>query len=195
MNKKFDFYFDFISPYSYLAHKQIDQIKKKTNIEVIYKPILLGGLHKLSGITPHAFIPSKSKYMIKDCKIISEKFNIPFKFNSYFPINSISIMRGVFFAEEKKKLYEYINAFFDAYWKQGLNLSENKNIELVLNSISINNNEFNKFISNERIKNKLKEETNIAYDKGVFGAPSFIINNKLFWGQDRIEFVLKEINK
>ena len=104
-------------------------------------------------------------------------------------------MRGVFFAEEKKKLYEYINAFFDAYWKQGLNLSENKNIELVLNSISINNNEFNKFISNERIKNKLKEETNIAYDKGVFGAPSFIINNKLFWGQDRIEFVLNEANK
>ena len=195
MNKYFDFYFDFISPYSYLAYKQIKQIKNQNNIGVVYKPILLGGLHKLSGITPHAFIPAKSKYMIRDCKIIAEKFNIPFKFNSNFPINSIFMMRGIYFALKKKKLIEYIDCFFDAYWKDGLNLSDNKNIELVLNNISIDIKEFNNFISDDKIKNRLKEETNIAYNRGIFGAPSFIVNNKLFWGQDRIEFVLKEIKK
>ena len=87
MIKPFDFFFDFASPYSYLAHKQIRNIEQKNKIEINYKPILLGGLLNLAEIKAAAFIPSKAKFMIKDCKLIAEKFNIKFKFNSYFPIN------------------------------------------------------------------------------------------------------------
>ena len=195
MIKPFDFFFDFISPYSYLAHKQIRKLEKENNIKINYKPILLGGLHKLAGVTAAAFSPSKTKYMIRDCKMIAEKHNIKFKFNTNFPINSITLMRGVFFAQKEKKLSKYIDFFFDAYWKEGLNLNNDKILNSILTSLNIDFNEFHSITSGQKIKNKLIDETNDAYNTGVFGAPSFIINNKLFWGQDRIEFVLKEAQK
>ena len=195
MIKPFDFFFDFISPYSYLAHKQIRKLEKENNIKINYKPILLGGLHKLAGVTAAAFIPSKTKYMIRDCKMIAEKHNIKFKFNTNFPINSLALMRGVFLAQNKKKLDQYVDFFFDAYWEDGLNLNSDKILNSILTNLNINFNEFQLIISDQKIKNKLTVQTTEAYNKGVFGAPSFIINNKLFWGQDRLEFVLKEAQK
>jgi len=195
MIKPFDFFFDFISPYSYLAHKQIRKLEKENNIKINYKPILLGGLHKLAGVTAAAFIPSKTKYMIRDCKMIAEKHNIKFKFNTNFPINSLALMRGVFLAQNKKKLDQYVDFFFDAYWEDGLNLNNDKILNSILTNLNINFNEFQLIITDQKIKNKLTAQTNEAYNKGVFGAPSFIINNKLFWGQDRLEFVLKEAQK
>jgi len=195
MIKPFDFFFDFISPYSYLAHKQIRKLEKENNIKINYKPILLGGLHKLAGVTAAAFIPSKTKYMIRDCKMIAEKHNIKFKFNTNFPINSLALMRGVFLAQNKKKLDQYVDFFFDAYWEDGLNLNSDKILNSILTNLNINFNEFQLIITDQKIKNKLTAQTNEAYNKGVFGAPSFIINNKLFWGQDRLEFVLKEAQK
>ena len=195
MIKPFDFFFDFISPYSYLAHKQIRKLEKENNIKINYKPILLGGLHKLAGVTAAAFIPSKTKYMIRDCKMIAEKHNIKFKFNTNFPINSLALMRGIFIAQNKKKLDQYVDFFFDAYWEDGLNLNNDKILNSILANLNINFNEFQLIITNQKIKNKLTAQTNEAYNKGVFGAPSFIINNKLFWGQDRLEFVLKEAQR
>jgi 2-hydroxychromene-2-carboxylate isomerase len=195
MIKPFDFFFDFISPYSYLAHKQIRKLEKENNIKINYKPILLGGLHKLAGVTAAAFIPSKTKYIIRDCKMIAEKHNIKFKFNTNFPINSLALMRGIFIAQNKKKLDQYIDFFFDAYWEDGLNLNSDKILNSILTNLNINFNEFQLIITDQKIKNKLTAQTNEAYNKGVFGAPSFIINNKLFWGQDRLEFVLKEAQK
>ena len=195
MIRSFDFFFDFISPYSYLAHKQIRKLEKENNFKINYKPILLGGLHKLAGVTAAAFIPSKTKYMIRDCKIVAEKHNIKFKFNTNFPINSLALMRGVFFAQNKKKLNQYVDYFFDAYWKDGLNLNDDKILNSIFTGLNIDFSEFQLIILDKKIKNKLIDETNDAYNKGVFGAPSFIINNKLFWGQDRLEFVLKEAEK
>ena len=75
MIRPFDFYFDFSSPYAYLAHQQIRTLERKNNIQINYKPILLGGLHKLSNITAAAYIPAKTKYIIRDCKMIAEKNN------------------------------------------------------------------------------------------------------------------------
>ena len=95
MNKSFDFYFDFISPYAFIAHNKIKKIEKEYMFKINYHPILLGGLHNLRDIKAPAFIPSKAKFMIRDCKMVSEKNKINFKFNSYFPIKSLNLMRGV----------------------------------------------------------------------------------------------------
>ena len=99
---------DFISPYSFLAHQQIKKVEKKFPVKINYRPILLGGLHNLHGIKAPAFIPSKAKFMIRDCKLIAEKNKIKFKFNSYFPINTVNLMRGVFIAEEDNFKSYYI---------------------------------------------------------------------------------------
>ena len=94
MIKPFEFYFDFVSPYSFIAHQEIKKIEKSDSVKIKYKPILLGGLHNLHSIKAPAFTPAKAKFMIRDCKLIAEKNKIKFKFNSYFPIKTLSLMRG-----------------------------------------------------------------------------------------------------
>ena len=195
MINPFDFFFDFASPYSYLAHKQIRNIEYQHNIKINYMPILLGGLLNLAEIKAAAFIPSKAKFMIKDCKLFAEKLNIKFKFNSYFPIQSLNLMRGVLIARKENKTSLYIDKFFDACWKDGLNLNDQKIVDEILKELNFNLETFKLKISEHKIKDELKKRTKDAFLKGVFGAPSFIINNKMFWGQDRLEFVLKEAQK
>ena len=195
MIKPLEFYFDFISPYSFLAHKQIRKIENKEGIKIIYKPVLLGGLHNLHGIKAPAFIPAKAKHMVRDCKLIAEKNNIRFKFNSYFPIRSLNLMRGVFVAEEDNLKSYYIDNIFDAIWQDGLNMNDENIIQKVLKNLNVNPKTFLLRSASSSIKDSLRKKTNEAYEKGIFGAPSFVSNNKVFWGQDRIEFVLNESKK
>ena len=102
MIKAFEFYFDFASPYTFLAHKQIRKIEKENSIKIVYMPILLGALLKAAEIKANVDIPIKGKYMIKDCKLLAEKYNIQFKFNSNFPIITLNLMRCVLLAQKKK---------------------------------------------------------------------------------------------
>ena len=195
MINPFDFYFDFISPYSFLAHKEIRVIERREGIKIRYKPILLGGLHNLHGIKAPAFIPAKAKHMVRDCKLIAERKKIKFKFNSYFPIKSLNLMRGVLVAEEDNYKSYYIDGMFNSIWQDGLNMNDESIIEKVLKNLNVNPKTFLLRSTSSSIKDSLKKKTNEAYEKGVFGAPSFISNNKVFWGQDRIEFALNEAKK
>ena len=195
MIKPFDFYFDFVSPYSYLAHKEIKKIENKEGIKIRYNPILLGGLHNLHGIKAPAFIPAKAKHMIKDCKLIAEKNEIKFKFNYYFPIKSLNLMRGVLVAEEDNIKSYYIDNVFNTIWQDGLNMNDDTIIQKVLKNLNVNPKTFNLRTASSLIKDSLRKKTSDAYEKGIFGAPTFVVNNKVFWGQDRIEFALKEASK
>jgi len=195
MIKQFEFYFDFGSPYSFIAHKKIREIENKNSIKIKYMPILLGGLLKAAGIKPNVDIPIKGKYMIKDCKLWAEKYGITFKFNSYFPINTLDLMRCVLVAEKKSFAENFINKVFDGIWKDGLNLNDILIVHKLLKNLDINPKTFLMEAIDPKIKEELKKRTESAFDKGIFGAPSFIINNKMFWGQDRLEFVLKEAEK
>ena len=195
MTKSIDFYFDIISPYSYIAHKKIEKVTKEKKIVFNYKPILLGGLHKLAEITAPAFNEFKMKNMKNDCELVSRKNDIPFKWNEKFPINSISIMRGYLFINNEKRK-DYLEKFFNAYWRDNVDLSIKENLTKILNTLEIDKASFLDGISNEKIKEKLKELTSEAFNKEIFGAPTFIYNNKIFWGQDRLEYAIDEfLNK
>ena len=191
MNDHIDFYFDIISPYAYIAYKKILKIK---DINFKLKPILLGGLHNLAGITAPAFNKYKMKNMQNDCELVAKKNNISFKWNSKFPINSLNIMRGYLCVKDNKK-EEYLNNFFEAYWKEDLDLSNVENIKILLKKLKIDEHDFFNLIKNQDTKDKLKQFTQEAFEKEVFGAPTFIVNNKIFWGQDRLEYALDEIKK
>ena len=195
MIKSFDFYFDFVSPYSFLAHKEIRKIEKKNSVKIRYQPRVLGALHNLHGIKAPAFIPAKAKHMIRDCKLIAERNKIKFKFNSYFPIRSLNLMRGVIVAEEDNYKSYYIDSIFNSIWQDGLNLNDENIIQKILKNLNVNPKTFFLRSASSSVKDTLKKRTSEAYEKGIFGAPSFVSNNKIFWGQDRIEFVLNEANK
>ena len=192
MTKEVEFYFDFISPYAYLAYKKIQSLPK--DIKIKYKPVLLGALHNLEGITAPAFIKPKLKHMISDCDLIANKNKSNFIWNSKFPINSLSVMRGYLFINaENRELY--MNVMFDAYWKDNLDISNEKILKNLIEKCKINSIKFFDGIKDLKIKDELKSITQDAHDKGIFGAPTFVVNNKIFWGQDRLEFALEEYNK
>ncbi|MDC0875575.1 2-hydroxychromene-2-carboxylate isomerase [Candidatus Pelagibacter sp.] len=193
MSSYIDFYFDIISPYSYIAHKKIQKIKESQKIIFNYKPILLGGLHNLAGISAPAFNKYKIKNMQSDCELVSKKNDISFIWNSKFPINSLSIMRGYLSVNDDQK-DKYLNIFFDAYWKDNLDLSLEKEFLKLLENLKIDSKIFFDKIKQQSIKDDLKKFTYSAFEKEVFGAPTFIVNNKIFWGQDRLEYALEEFN-
>ena len=191
MTKKIDFYFDFISPYSFLAHKKIINLnyRKKFN----YKAILLGGLHNLGGITAPAFNERKMKNMKNDCNLIARKNKIDFVWNDNFPVNSLYLMRGYLFMSSDKK-DKYFDLCFDAYWRNNEDISKEESIKNILSKCEIKQNDFEAGIKNQKIKDELKDLTNIAFQNDIFGAPTFIVNDNLFWGQDRLEYALDELD-
>jgi 2-hydroxychromene-2-carboxylate isomerase len=192
MNKFFDFYFDFISPYAFIAHHKIIKLENNYKFKINYRPILLGGLHNLHEIKAPAFIPSKAKFMIRDCKMVAEKNKIKFKFNSYFPIRSLNLMRGVLIAEEDGIKDQYINKIFNAIWSDGLNLNDEEVLTKVLKNIDINPKTFLLRAQSQNIKDQLRVKTNEAFKKGIFGAPTFVVKDKIFWGQDRLQYAIAE---
>ncbi len=189
MTKTIDFYFDFISPYSYLAHKKIINLNLRNIFN--YKAILLGGLHNLAEVTPPAFNERKMKNMKDDCILIAKKNEISFKWNEKFPINSLYLMRGFLIVDDNKKS-TFIDLCFDAYWKDNLDISTEKNIQKILTDCAIDHTFFEKSIKEQKIKDKLKDLTSKAFKLNVFGAPTFLVNNKIFWGQDRLEYAIDE---
>tara|TARA_Y100001936_G_C15948505_1_gene598793 strand:+ start:357 stop:941 length:585 start_codon:yes stop_codon:yes gene_type:complete len=193
MTKAINFYFDFISPYSYLALKKLSYLNKDEKINIDYKPILLGGLHKLGEITAPAFNVRKMKNMKNDCELIAKKNNIDFKWNSKFPLNTLYLMRGYLVIDEHfKKIF--FNKCFNSYWKDDVDISVNDNILKILDECMIDKKKFFEEIEKKEIKEKLKELTNEAFQKDIFGAPTFVVNNKIFWGQDRLEYAIDEYN-
>ena len=167
--------------------------KDKNKFKINYKPILLGGLHKLGKITAPAFNERKMKNMKNDCELVASKNKIEFKWNSKFPINSLYLMRGYLVIEKDLKK-NFFDTCFNTYWRDNLDISKEKNIHQILEKVGIDKKKFLTDIEDIKIKNRLKELTNIAFEKDVFGAPTFIVNNKIFWGQDRLNYALEEYN-
>ena len=154
MIKEIQFYYDFSSPYTYIAHKKIREIQKKNSIKFIYCPMLLGGLHKLAGITANAFIKNKNEFMRRDCEMVSKKLKIDFKFNDYFPISSLNLMRGSL-VTNKDISDKYIDCFFDAYWRDNINLSDDEIFKEKLKDLQIDVDNFLNSISQKETKEKL----------------------------------------
>ena len=191
MTNLFEFYFDFISPYSYLAYKKLKKNNLDNKMNINYKPILLGGLHKLGGITAPAFNKRKMKNMKNDCKLVANKNNIEFQWNTKFPINTLTLMRGYIAIDEKSK-NNFFDICFDYYWKDNVDISDKKILSKILKLTKLDEKEFFEKTQDEKIKDRLKKLTNDAFQKDIFGAPTFVVNNKIFWGQDRLDYALDE---
>ena len=128
-----------------------------------------------------------------DCNLIAKKNNIPFIWNTKFPINSLHLMRGYLAINEELKK-KYFDLFFNAYWKNNIDISSQENVNNVLENLGIDKKKYFEKIQKVEIKDELKKLTNIAFEKNIFGAPTFVVNNKIFWGQDRLEYALDEYN-
>ena len=132
--------------------------------------------------------------MISDCSLVAKKNNSDFIWNSKFPVNSLNIMRGYLFINKDVKNL-YLDKMFDAYWKNNLDISNEEVLQNLLEECKIEIATFMNGIGNQKIKDQLKNITLEAHNKEIFGAPTFVVNSKIFWGQDRLEFALDEYSR
>ncbi|UST72844.1 2-hydroxychromene-2-carboxylate isomerase [Pseudomonas fluorescens] len=191
MTKTVEFYFDLGSPTTYLAHTQLAKICADTQSELIYIPMLLGGVFKATGNASPAMIPAKGRYMFQDLDRFAKRYGVQLRFNPHFPINTLILMRAVTGMQmhQPQRFAEFVDCLFRALWVEGRNLNDPQTIGAVLTENGFDPQEIIALTNDESVKAALKENTEAAIRRGVFGAPSMFIGDQLFFGQDRLDFV------
>jgi len=189
MSKQVEFFFDVGSPASYLAWTQLASIAQRHNAEIVWRPMLLGAVFQAVGNTSPAAVPAKGAYMLKDLKRFSAIYDVPFRFNPFFPVNTMQLMRGVTAYLGTPKFESYLSAAFNGLWAEKLNMESPEVVAEVLSKVGIEATDFMARISEPEVKARLKSSTEEAVARGVFGAPSFFVNGEMFFGQDRLSFV------
>jgi 2-hydroxychromene-2-carboxylate isomerase len=189
MKKKVEFYYDLTSPYSYLASTRIEGICERYGAELEWKPFLLGGAYKESGNRAPLEVPNKKAYMIKDLLDWAKYYGVPFNFPDIFPLNSVKPMRGALAAKEKGKVAEYTHKLFALYMVEGRDLNQDHVLKNAVSELGIDADWFMRRIGEQDIKDELRKETYELVKRGGFGAPTFFIEDRMFWGNDRLVFV------
>ena len=189
MSKSVEFFFDVGSPTVYLAATQLSKIAGRHGATVLWRPFLLGGVFKATGNVSPATVPAKSRYMGHDLERFARRYEVPFLFNPFFPVNTLALMRGAVAYQQQGRLDQYIEAIFSAMWVTGKNMNEPTIVAEVLETIGIGAQEFLVAIAAQDVKDKLKSNTEEAVERGAFGAPTFFVGDEMFFGQDRLDFV------
>ncbi|MHC8410356.1 2-hydroxychromene-2-carboxylate isomerase [Pseudomonas sp. Hz4] len=196
MSKTVEFYFDLGSPATYLAYTQLPKICEQTDSQLIYKPMLLGGVFKATGNASPATIPAKGRYMFQDLDRYAKRYGVPLKFNPHFPINTLMLMRAITGMQLRhpERFQAFIDCLFHALWVEGRDLVDPATVATVLTQNGFDPNEVLALTADEEVKATLKDNTETAVQRGVFGAPSMFVDNQLFFGQDRLDFVIEALS-
>jgi 2-hydroxychromene-2-carboxylate isomerase len=189
MSQSIKFFFDFGSPASYLAHLELPKVAKEAGATVEWVPVLLGGIFQAIGNSAPTDLPVKARWMQEDLALWAKKRGVPFEFNPHFPINTLVLQRGAVAFSKTPLFHSYLDAVYSAMWAEPKNLADPAVLAEVLTPIGISADDFLKRVSSQEVKDELRQNTEQAVRLGAFGCPSFSVRDKLFFGQDRLEFV------
>jgi len=189
MSKQVEFYFDVGSPASYLAWTQIAQLAERHGAEVVYQPMLLGGVFKATGNASPASVPAKGRYTRIDFERFARRYQVPFAQNPFFPINTMQLMRGAVALLNSDQFRPYVDAVFRAIWVDGQNMGDPDVVARVLGGQGFDVAGLLQQINDPAVKERLRQITERAIERGVFGAPTFFVGDEMFFGQDRLDFV------
>lgn len=190
-NKTIEFFFDFGSPTTYLAHTQLPRIARETGAALQYRPMLLGGVFKATGNTSPVTVPAKGRWMGDDIARWARRYGVPFTFNPHFPINTLTLMRGAVGLQmrQPESFGRYADAVFAAMWVKPRNLGDAAVLAAVLGEAGLDADAFMALVGDPEVKAKLVANTEEAVARGVFGAPTCFVGTQMFFGQDRLDFV------
>jgi 2-hydroxychromene-2-carboxylate isomerase len=190
MAKSFEFLFDFGGPNSYLAHKMVPDLCVRTGAEVVYNPILLGGLFKLTNnqapLMRYAETPAKRNYEMLEFDRFVKTHKLPFVMNPHFPINSLYLMRGAVAAQHLGCFMHYVEAIMTAMWEQGLNTGDLDVVRKVLEDSGLDSAAILAKADDPEVKAELAANTEKAADRGAFGVPTFFVGPDMYWGKERL---------
>ncbi|MDX2367827.1 MAG: 2-hydroxychromene-2-carboxylate isomerase [Colwellia sp.] len=195
MTKTVDFYYDYISPASYLAWTQLVDICKRSNATINYKPMFLGGVLKANASNSPVNIPAKWEWMKADFIRYANYYGVPYQLNPHFIFSTVNAMRGAIWALSNNQIEAYNQAMFTAAWVEGKDLSDNNVLADILEGAGINSSAALESMTNSKMKSALIQSTEDAVKLGIFGAPSMIIDGEIFFGQDRLIWVERALSK
>ena len=189
MTRTLEFYYDYGSPYSYLADTQVEAIAKRAGAALVRKPMLLGGVFKATGNASPMTVEGKSKWSAFDMPMWANHYGVPFQRNPFFPINTLALMRGAAAAQIDGLFERYHPAIYRAMWVDGRNLNDITEVTSVLTAAGLDARKFGSRIQDQDVKDRLKATTDEAVARGVFGAPTSFVGDMMFFGNDRLPFV------
>jgi 2-hydroxychromene-2-carboxylate isomerase len=189
MARTLEFYYDYGSPYSYLADTQVDAIAKRTGASLVRKPMLLGGVFKATGNASPMTVALKSNWSAFDMPMWAKHYGVPFNRNPFFPVNTLALMRGAAAAQIDGIFERYHTAIYKAMWVDGINLNDIGEVAKVLTAAGLDAAKIGNRIQDQDVKDRLKATTDEAVARGVFGAPTSFVGDMMFFGNDRLPFV------
>ncbi len=190
-----EFYYDLVSPYSYLAYGQVGRICGERGAELVLRPMLLGAVHKAAGIQAPIETKLKASYQARDIRRWAEYYGVALEFPAPFPFRTLKTMRAAMFLRERGVLEVFTREAFALYWVEGgapkgLEQSdEDAPVSTVARRIGVDPKEVLSGAESTEAKQDLKAATSEAVERGVFGAPAFFVGGEMFWGNDRLHFV------
>ena len=183
-----EFWFDFSSPYSYIASERIDELAAKHDRRVKWRPIMLGAAFKASGLPFLVSVPLKGDYSKRDFDRSARYLGVPYKFPPKFPVTTLAAARGYYWlhGQDCARAREFAHAVFRAYWIDGRDIGDLPVVLEIAGKLGIDRDAFTAAIATPEIKDRLKQETEAAVARGMFGAPYFMVDGEPFWGADRL---------
>ena len=191
--KQVEFYFDVGSPASYLAYKVLPRIAAAANAEIIWRPMLLGGVFKATGNVSPLTVPAKARQMNADLSIFADKYDVDYRLCTHFPINTLALMRGATSFLEEEAFPRYVETVYEAIWRDNKNLNDPTVVRELLAANDFDPDDFMQRIENPVVKERLKADTSAAVERGIFGAPTMFVGEQMFFGQDRLHFVAEAL--
>ncbi|MCF8505589.1 MAG: 2-hydroxychromene-2-carboxylate isomerase [Caulobacter sp.] len=189
MGKTLEFLFDVGSPTTYLAHKRMPGLIARTGAEVIYLPVLLGGIFKATGNASPVMVPAKGVYMGADMARYAKRFDITLNMNQHFPINTLPMMRMLAGLVGEDPFPQVVDTLFDAMWKGRKQMGDPAVVAEVLTKAGFDAPSLLALAETLEAKAALKTNTEGAIARGAFGAPTFFVDDEMYFGQDRLDWV------
>lgn len=191
MSKSVEFYFDFGSPTSYLAYTQLPGICAAAGAELVYRPVLLGGVFQATGNASPIAVPAKGRYTLIDMQRFARRYGVPLKMNPHFPINTLLLMRAATGVQlrQPERFEALLACVFKGMWVDALNLGDAAVLGPLLAEAGFEPQALLALAAEQEVKDALKANTEAAIKRGMFGAPTLFVGDQMFFGQDRLDFV------
>lgn len=197
MTQYIEFFFEFSSPYSYIASKRIESLAAKHDRSVIWKPFLLGAVFKNEGTRSLASYPTKGPYSKRDIERTAAFYGVPYKWPPTFPVVSLNAARAVLWAQQEapNRALSLIHALYDKIFGLGEDISHIGSVAAAAQSLGLDGERVAAQVKDPAVKEMLKGATDEALARNVFGAPFLFIDGEPFWGNDRLDMADAWMNR
>lgn len=190
---RLEYYFDYVSPFAYLADTQLPALAQRTGAEIVHRPFFLGGVMQAAKNSPPIAVPNKGRYMFVEIQRWAKRYGVPANPNPHFPVNTLQAMRVAVAALGEPRFADLHRALFRGVWVEGKNLADEAVLEATVTAAGLDAAALLARAKQQDVKDALRRNTEEAVERGAFGAPTFFVGEEMFWGNDRLDFVAEAL--